>query len=55
LDVVVAESEQLHEASLALAQSLARVPRETFLAMRRLTRGATTDAIRHERSQLTES
>jgi enoyl-CoA hydratase len=55
LDMVVAESKQLHEASLALAESLARVPRETFLAMRRLTRGATTDAIRHERSQLTES
>jgi enoyl-CoA hydratase len=55
LDVVVDESDQLDEESLAIAQSLARVPRATFTEMRRLTRGTVTDAIRRERSKLTES
>ena len=53
--MVVDESDQLHEESLAIAQSLARVPRATFTEMRRLTRGTVADAIRRERSKLTES
>jgi hypothetical protein len=53
--VVVADSEQLIEEAYAMAQSLGRVPRHTFNEMRRLTRGATADAIRHERRQLSET
>jgi enoyl-CoA hydratase len=52
LDAVMADSELLIEEARTTAQLLGGVPRHAFNEMRRLTRGATADAIRHERSKL---
>jgi enoyl-CoA hydratase len=52
LDAVVDDSETLAAEALAAAQALSQVHPATFQAMRRVTRGATADRVRLERSRL---
>jgi enoyl-CoA hydratase len=52
LDTVVDDSDQLLEEAHDMAQRLGRVPPQTFVEMRRLTRGTTADKVRNERSKL---
>jgi enoyl-CoA hydratase len=52
IDAVVSDSAALAAEALAAAQALSQVDPATFQAMRRVTRGATADRVRLERSRL---